>query len=999
MKLMISPWEEEVQALGREIFFRMGSEKPSLFRKDYWVGRMLEWCMEHPSFKVQMFRLVDVLPALSSSKQVAEHLKQYLIQQGAELPPMLQWLVSSLASNPVTAPLAAQQVRRNVEEIAKRFIVGSTPAEAVDLLRQNWEQGIAFTLDLLGEVAVSEQEAQEYQRRYLELIEVLGPLVATWPSLHGEREKNFPRLSISLKLSSLFSQMDPVDFHGSVCALKQRLRPIFRQARQHGAFVNIDMEQFAFLELTLATFKSILEEEEFLEAPSAGIVIQTYLRDYRDHLEEIIQWARARSRPVTIRLVKGAYWDYEQVVARWNGWPAPVFLQKGETDAAFEEATRICLEAYPLVKTALASHNVRSIAHGIVAARHLGVKDNAMEIQMLYGMAEPVKKALLDLGIPVCDYSPIGELLPGMAYLVRRLLENTSNESFLRKSFAEGVPQQQLLSAPKIHEEPLEGPSSVPPWPGPYHPEPPRDFARSPLRDAFGKALSAVQRELGGSFPLWVDGKKLYTSRELISINPARPSQVVGRTFLATREEAERAVTSAYRALDQWRETSAQQRAALVMRVAQILRSKRDRLAALQVYEVSKTWREADADVCEAIDFCEYYAREMLRLAKPKRMDPMAGETNDYFYEPRGVALVIAPWNFPLAISAGMSMAALVAGNTVIYKPSSLSPITGAALAEAVKEAGFPKGVFHYLPCTGSETAAWLVEHPRVSVVAFTGSKDVGLEILQRAAGVRPGQEMLKRPVVEMGGKNAIILDGDADLDAAVVGVIQSAFGFQGQKCSACSRVIVLKEHYDRFLNRLVEAAKSIKVGDPAEPSTRMGAVIDASAFNKISEFIELGKKEGELLFQGEAPKEGFFIGPTIFARIPPQHRLAQEEIFGPVLCVMQAEDLDEALEIANATPYALTGGFYSRTPANIERVKRDFKVGNLYINRKITGAIVGRQPFGGFKMSGIGSKAGGPDYLIQFMEPRTVTENTLRRGFAPEMETSQGSWANKTST
>lgn len=989
-----SPWEEEVRELGRVIFLKMGQEKPSLFRKDYWIGRMLEWCMEHPSFKVQMFRLVDVLPALRSSKQVGQHLKEYLIQPGVDLPPMLQWLVTSLASNPVTAPLAAQQTRRNVEEIAKRFIVGSTPSEALGLLHHSWSRGIAFTLDLLGEVAVSEQEALEYQRRYLELFQVLGPQIADWPALDLQRETHFPRLSVSLKLSSLFSQMDPVDFEGSVAALKERLRPIFRKAREHGAFVNIDMEQFAFVELTLATFKSLLEEEEFQKAPAAGIVIQTYLQSYRQQLQELIQWARERSRPITIRLVKGAYWDYEQVVARWNGWPVPVFLQKGQTDSAFEEASRICLEAYPLVKTALASHNVRSIAHGMVAAKHLGLQKHAVEIQMLYGMAEPVKKAILELGLPLCEYCPIGELLPGMAYLVRRLLENTSNESFLRKSFAEGVSQEELLSAPKTLEEPTPQPTSESLGPGPYRPEPPRDFGKAPFREDFAQAIVKVRRELGETYPLLVDGRKLTTSRELLSVNPARPSQVVGRTCLATREEAEKAVAAAYKAVQSWRETPAPERARLVMRVAEILRSRRDELAALQVYEVSKTWREADADVCEAIDFCEYYAREMLRLAKPQRMDPMAGESNDYFYEPRGVALVIAPWNFPLAISTGMSMAALVTGNPVIYKPSSLSPITGAALAEAVRVAGFPKGVFHYLPCTGSETAAWLVEHPKVSLIAFTGSKEVGLEIIQRAAAVKPGQEMLKRLVVEMGGKNAIIVDGDADLDAAVLGVVQSAFGFQGQKCSACSRVIVLQEQYQRFVQRLVEAARSIVVGDPVHPGVRMGAVIDPGAMNRILDQIELGREEGELLFQGEAPQEGYFVGPTILARIPPQHKLAQEEIFGPVLCVMQAEDLDQALEMANGTPYALTGGFYSRNPGSIERVKREFRVGNLYINRKITGAVVGRQPFGGFKMSGIGSKAGGPDYLLQFMEPRTVTENTLRRGFAPELETGEGNLA-----
>jgi RHH-type proline utilization regulon transcriptional repressor/proline dehydrogenase/delta 1-pyrroline-5-carboxylate dehydrogenase len=472
-----------------------------------------------------------------------------------------------------------------------------------------------------------------------------------------------------------------------------------------------------------------------------------------------------------------------------------------------------------------------------------------------------------------------------------------------------------------------------------------------------------------------------------VSVNPARPDQVVGRTFLASPKEAERAVVAAAKAAPAWRDTPAADRARGLFRLAGILRSRRDELAALQVFEVSKSWREADADVCEAIDFCEYYGREMMRLAAPVAMDPLPGESNLYFYQPRGVALVVAPWNFPLAISAGMVAASLVTGNTVIYKPSSLAPVTGAALARAVNEAGLPPGVFQFVPCSGGEVGAWLVDHPEVAVIAFTGSREVGLEIIRRAGLVGPGQTMVKRVVAEMGGKNAIIVDADADLDAAVVGVVQSAFGFQGQKCSACSRAIVLEEAYDRFVQRLAEAAGSLRIGDPLDPGHQVGAVIDAEARRKILQYIEIGRSEGRLLFQAPAPEEGYFVGPAIFQGIQPHHRLAQEEIFGPVLAVMKAADLDEALRTANGTAYALTGGLFSRSPANIDRVKREFRVGNLYINRKITGAIVGRQPFGGFRMSGLGSKAGGPDYLLQFMEPIVVTENTLRRGFAPEME------------
>jgi RHH-type proline utilization regulon transcriptional repressor/proline dehydrogenase/delta 1-pyrroline-5-carboxylate dehydrogenase len=499
--------------------------------------------------------------------------------------------------------------------------------------------------------------------------------------------------------------------------------------------------------------------------------------------------------------------------------------------------------------------------------------------------------------------------------------------------------------------------------------------------------LNEVEASLDVEHLPLIGGEGFGSGAELLSVNPARPSQVIGRTSMISKTQAEEAVSEAKKAYLLWRDTNSGERASLLLRIAENLRSRRDYLAALQVYEVSKTWREADADVCEAIDFCEYYAREMMRLGEARLMDLTPGETNLYSYQPRGVALVLAPWNFPLAISTGMSTAALVTGNAVIYKPSRLSFVVGAELAKIVNEAGAPEGLFQYLPCSGSDAHSWLVQHPEVDLIAFTGSREVGLEILKSASVVQPGQREIKKVVAEMGGKNAVIVDADASLDAAVMGVAQSAFEFQGQKCSACSRAIVLEEAYDRFSERLLDVTRGMRIGDPTNPSIRVGAVIDAHAKERISQYIEIGKSEGHLLFQADAPDEGFFIGPTVFGDVLPHHRLAQEEIFGPVLALMRANDLDHAIEIANGTDYALTGGFYSRSPGNIERVKREFQVGNLYINRKITGSLVGRQPFGGLRMSGIGSKAGGPDYLLQFMESHTITESTLRTGFAPELE------------
>jgi RHH-type proline utilization regulon transcriptional repressor/proline dehydrogenase/delta 1-pyrroline-5-carboxylate dehydrogenase len=456
----------------------------------------------------------------------------------------------------------------------------------------------------------------------------------------------------------------------------------------------------------------------------------------------------------------------------------------------------------------------------------------------------------------------------------------------------------------------------------------------------------------------------------------------------SVEEHARAAVEAASRALDDWSRLGAPRRAEFLRGAADVMRRRRFELAAWQVFECAKPWREADADVCEAIDFCEYYAAGAVELAGPHGVD-LPGEEDRFEHLPRGVAAVIAPWNFPLAILTGMTTAALVTGNTVVMKPSEQSAVMAAKLAEIFVEIGLPPGVLNYLPGPGARVGAALVEHPEVALIAFTGSRQVGLAINAQAAAVsaKGGTKMVKHVIAEMGGKNAIIVDDDADLDEAVLGVVRSAFGYQGQKCSACSRAIVLASVYEQFLDRLVEATRSLKIGPAEDPATSVSAVIDQDAYDRIRRYIELGRKTSrEVLAMNvkTLASEGYYIGPHIFADVAPDARLAQEEIFGPVLAVLRAADFDEAMRVANATDYALTGGIFSRSPAHLDRARRELMVGNLYLNRSTTGALVGRQPFGGFKMSGIGTKAGGPEYLLQFVVPRTVTENTMRRGFAP---------------
>jgi RHH-type proline utilization regulon transcriptional repressor/proline dehydrogenase/delta 1-pyrroline-5-carboxylate dehydrogenase len=520
--------------------------------------------------------------------------------------------------------------------------------------------------------------------------------------------------------------------------------------------------------------------------------------------------------------------------------------------------------------------------------------------------------------------------------------------------------------------------------------EPLTDFSRAEGRRAMQTALEAVAGQLGRVYPLVVNNQPVSTPTTLDSLNPSHRRQVVGRCGRATPEQARDAVAAAVAAFPGWRDTKAERRADYLVSAAQVMKRRRFELAAWQVYECGKQWREADADVAESIDYCHFYAQEMRRLARP-RLRNVPGEDNSYFYEPRGVAVVIAPWNFPLAILCGMTTAALVTGNTVLMKPAEQSAVIGAKLMEIFQEVGLPPGVAAYLPGVGEEIGPTLVDHPNVALIAFTGSRQVGLHINREAAEVCPGQDHVKRVIAEMGGKNAILIDDDADMDEAVHGVAASAFGYQGQKCSACSRVLVPEAVHDAFLARLIEATRSLKIGPAEDPGCHVGPVIDEEAYQRILATIEKGKGEARLAFAGDVgglADEGYYVAPHIFADVAPSASLAQEEIFGPVLAVLRCRDLDHALEIANGTRYALTGGFFSRSPEHIARVKREFRVGNLYINRKITGALVDRQPFGGFKLSGIGSKAGGPDYLLQFVLPRTITENTLRRGFAPSAET-----------
>jgi 1-pyrroline-5-carboxylate dehydrogenase len=507
----------------------------------------------------------------------------------------------------------------------------------------------------------------------------------------------------------------------------------------------------------------------------------------------------------------------------------------------------------------------------------------------------------------------------------------------------------------------------------PFKNEPFTDFKDPKNRAAFEDALERVEAEAGKTHPIVIDGERLRGGAEVATRDPSDPAKAIGRFPLASAEQAKRAVEAADAAFPAWADTPWADRAHLLFETAERLRRDKHWFSAWMVREVGKTWPEADGDTAEAIDFCEYYAREALRYSKPVPV-VQTEDQNELLYLPLGVGVVIAPWNFPLAILCGMTVAALVTGNTVVMKPAEPSLTVGWRLFELLESVGFPRGVVNFVPGKGSVVGAAMVQHPRTRFVSFTGSKEVGLWITENAAKHAPGQRWIKRVVAEMGGKDAIVVDAGADLDAAATGVVASAFGFQGQKCSACSRLIVVDAVHDALVEKVVAKTKAIRVGDPSDPDVNMGPLTGKDAFEKTVEYVEIGKKEGRLVAGGSrVGDKGFFHAPTVFDDVPRDARLAQEEIFGPVLAVIRAKDWKDALEVANGTEYGLTGAVYSRDPNHLAEAKRRFHVGNLYLNRKCTGALVGAQPFGGYDMSGTCSKAGGPDYLGLFLQQKSI--------------------------
>ncbi len=987
--------DSSIRQVERTLAKQSRDHTPHIWDHRWWTRLLLDWGTRDDQFKVQLFRFIDVLPALKTDEQFVRLLHEYF-HDVRSLPAALRWLLTRGLNNPMLARVGTRVLRYQFLKMAYTFMAGESVEHALPTLTHLWNNRCACSIDLLGEATVSEVEADYYHQRCLQTLTYLEQATLAWgtqPLLEKDHLGPLPRIQLSIKLSALYSQLDPIDFQASYEGIATRLRTIIEKAQAIPAAITFDMEQAELGPLTFYVFTRLFSESPFKDFPHANIALQAYLLHSKQTLDTLVDWGKARGVPFGIRLVKGAYWDSEVIRYRQRGWPIPVYLNKHETDENYEALAKTILEHHSFIRPAFGSHHIPTLAYVQALSAHLHLPQETCEYQMLYGMAEPLRESVVDQGLRFRVYTPVGELIPGMAYLVRRLLENTANESVINAQYepSEFPLDTLVFPLPNDHEETEFSKDETEPSPtkpssqGSFANEPHTDFSCEDTHHVITQALDQIMPLLGQTYTYPVATNLPCQGPTLVSINPSQPDQIIATFPTVSPHDIDPLVQDAQEHMASWRQVPAQTRADFLFRTATLMRKQRAELAAWEILETGKPWREADADVAEAIDFLEFYGREIQHLSQPQRLGSEPGELNHRVYLPRGLALTLPPWNFSLAIPTGLVSAALVSGNIVLFKPSERAPMMGYHLYRLFMEAGLPEGTLHFLP-GGPDLGKILVRHPSIHVIAFTGSLSVGLDILRETSQISPGQQHIKHVIAEMGGKNAIIVDETADLDEAVTGVLESSAGYQGQKCSACSRVIVVESIYSLFLERLKQAASSIPVGPPIQAKNRMGPLIDNRALERVRKYVELGKKDGTCLLDRQVMGPGYFQGPVILTDLPPSHPVVQEEIFGPVMVVFQVPSIQEAFTLANDSPFALTGGIYSRSPANLQLAREEFEVGNFYINRPITGSLVGRQPFGGHQLSGIGKKAGGHTYLEQFMVEKIITENTFRRGFAPAL-------------
>ena len=946
--------EARTQAIGHALLHEMEQHHS---RVDEQVE---DWLLTHAVadeyFRTRLLRFLDVLAAFDApgtADEVQELFHEYFAGDFPGIPRPLRWLVRLARNDQVPASVVAEASRRAAQVFARRFITVPGEVGVHSLVESLAAAGRSPSFDLLGEAVLSAAEAEASEAKYLTLIADL----AREPSASTRTAGGQAALQVSVKLSSLTHHFTAVDPQGSVERVLPRLVRIGEAARAVGVGLAVDAEQYETRDVVWSAFRTAFGRGGPLgDWEDAGIVVQAYLRDAEAHVAEVVAWARGRGRPFQVRLVKGAYWDYETAVAAANRWSPPVFQIKAATDRSFDRCVGRLLDAHGSLYLAVASHNARTHAYARALAEARGLPAGAIEHQTLHRTSEAMSAALVAQGWPARDYVPVGELLPGMAYLVRRILENSSQAGFLMRSRLEVSPEELLAPPAAIADKAVVASDGA-------------GFERAPVaqwfdrtfRTAFDAALDAARASSAVHLTL---PSGIEVDQTVAIRCPSEPeSAPIATVELAGAAGASTAVGRARDAQPSWDALGVTERAIILRRAADLLLTRGHEFAATVVREGGRDRAGAWAEVEEAVDFLRFYAAEAERLAEMFR-----GRLR-----PRGVVAVIPPWNFSLAIPCGMVSAALAAGDAVVLKPAGQTPVVAARLVSLLHEAGVPEQVVQCLPGEGKQAGQALVEDPRVALVAFTGSRAVGTAMRETVLQTATEDGRPRAVIAEMGGKNPALVFDDADLDETVAGILASAFGHANQKCSAISRVLVERSVYERFRPRLVDAASSLVCGPTEDPATQVNPVIDRRASQRLQDAAAVARAEGRVLLDRFDEQPGTIVhGPLIVeidASVALTARSAIEELFGPILVLIVFDDEAEALRIANGTGYALTAAVFSRSPRRIARMGEAIDAGHVYVNRTSTGARPGVEPFGGMRFSGTGPKAGGEDYLWAFLD------------------------------
>lgn len=963
--------------------------KRSWLDRDFWTQKFLDASSQDPELKKQLFRLVDVLPSLGSYQEIWEHFHSYLKEYDLatlfpEIGGIIRW--GAKGTNSIKKRIISQAVRAGVSQMARQFIIAENIESATRKLTKLRKNGTKTTVDLLGEYALSIEDGNEYRDAYIKIISSLKSSASTSLS---DAQIISDGACVSVKLSALYPHISQLNEGRSIAALVNQLTPIIEAAEKAKVSVYFDAEDTSYNGIIVRAFKELFCDK-FKHFSAPGLVIQAYLRSSYELAQDMIEYCRENQRKIGIRLVKGAYWDKELASALEKNWDAKVYLSKKSTDDNYNDITNLLLANTKHIYPAFGSHNVKTLLYAVNKANGLGIAPDSYELQTLFGMAPEIGQAFQEKGLNVRIYTPVGATIPGMGYLVRRLLENSSNQSFLKQfndqnaefdgktteseiSESDGGARVEEREIVKRHE--FEAQFFIP-----FTNASPVDFSKPQNAPKYQQKIASVCQSLASNPPTVrpsIRGAEVNTSYKIESIAPAT-EECLANIYLAEQQDFK----AAYQKLHGSKCADLASRIEDAKKLAQIIEKNRVELTAIICAEVGKSYEDADYEVCEAIDFCNFYAQQASSLAS-RATSILPGENCSIAYVPRGLTLVIAPWNFPLAILTGMTIAALLAGNPVIIKPAEQASLIGSYLTKYLSELPSFSSMIAFLPAIGEVVGNSI--DGNVKTIAFTGSKEVGYKLMQ-ASAADSSQEPI-RVIAELGGKNAMILDSDADLDDAIPAIVKSAFGFAGQKCSALSRLIVHRDKLEIILNNLEKATKELFIGNTIEPHVNLGPVIDNDSHDRIKKFIDETSFK-QVARSLELPEKGYFISPKIYY-VPPEHLecdLWSNELFAPILAVTTYTSFDEAISIANNSRYALTGGLFSRNDQHIALFKEKYDAGNLYINRTITGSIVSRQPFGGHKCSGVGTKAGGENYLLQFTNAKVIAENTIRKGFTPEL-------------